>query len=298
MNNTPTITLALVKQLIKKQFPEFSELSIHPVKVQGHDNRSFRLGNDMLIRMPTAEAYALKVPKEQKILPQIAPHLTVAIPVPLRIGKPSDAYPFHFSIYQWLDGESANNIHIDPKNKESLAPALASFLKELQRIDPKDGPTPGQHNWWRGDHVSVYDQQARNQIAELKAIIDSDSALALWENAISSRWCKNPVWVHGDFAIGNILINEGTLSGIIDFGGIGVGDPACDLVISWTFLEGRSREIFHDYMELDTDTWTRARGWALWKATFELCNREDKNDQESIKQKHIIEDILSEPSSS
>ena len=155
MNHTPNITLPLVQQLIKEQFPEFSELSIQPVKVQGHDNRSFRLGNDMLIRIPTDEAYALKVPKEQKILPQIAPHLSVAIPVPLKLGKPSDACPFHFSIYQWLDGESANHVQIDPKHKESLARALAGFLKELQSIDPKDGPTPGQHNWWRGDHVGV-----------------------------------------------------------------------------------------------------------------------------------------------
>jgi aminoglycoside phosphotransferase (APT) family kinase protein len=120
----------------------------------------------------------------------------------------------------------------------------------------------------------------------------------LWEKALSTRWSKNPTWIHGDLASGNILIKDRKLSGIIDFGGIGVGDPACDLVISWTFLEGKSREIFQDYMEVDEDTWTRARAWALWKATFELCNREDKNDQESIKQKHIIEDILSEPSSS
>jgi aminoglycoside phosphotransferase (APT) family kinase protein len=296
MSSVPDITQSLVQQLIREQFPEFSELSIQPVKVQGHDNRSFRLGEAMLIRMPTGEAYALKVPKEQKLLPQIAPHLTVAIPVPLKLGRPSNAYPFNFSIYQWLDGESANQIQIDPNNKEQIALALATFLKELQGIDTKEGPAPGQHNWWRGDHVSVYDQQARRQIATLKDIIDSHKALALWENALSSRWCKNPVWIHGDLAIGNILINEGTLSGIIDFGGIGIGDPACDLVISWTFLEGRSREIFHDCMELDTDTWTRARGWALWKATFELCNRIDKNDTASVIQKRIIEDVLNEPS--
>jgi aminoglycoside phosphotransferase (APT) family kinase protein len=150
MSLTPNITLPLVQQLIREQFPEFSDLKIQPVKVQGHDNRSFRLGNDMLIRMPTDEAYALKVPMEQKILPQIAPHLTAAIPVPLKLGKPSDAYPFHFSIYRWVDGESANNIEVDEKTKYRLALSLANFLKELQSIDTKDGPLPGQHNWWRG----------------------------------------------------------------------------------------------------------------------------------------------------
>lgn len=294
MTLTPLITVALVQQMIREQFPEFSALTIKPVKVQGHDNRSFRLGDDMLIRIPTESTYALTVAKEQSILPEIAPFLTVNIPRPLKLGMPSDIFPFSFSIYQWINGESANHVQLDRINKEQLALALANFLKELQGIETKDGPAPGAHNWWRGDHVSVYDQQARSQIAELKAIIDNDKALTLWDNALRSRWHKQPVWIHGDLATGNILTNNGSLSGIIDFGCVGVGDPACDLVIAWTYLEGKARDIFINEMNLDEDTWLRARAWALWKATFELCNREDKNDPESIKQKCIIEDILSD----
>lgn len=288
------ITLPLVKKLIAQQFPEFANLTIKPVKIQGHDNRTFRLGPNMSIRMPTAEAYALKVPKEQKLLPKLKAHLTTAIPVPLKMGQPSTDYPFNFSIYQWLEGESANEIPMNNEDLEHLAIALAKFLKELQSINIEGGPTPGLHNWWRGDHISVYDQQARSQIELLKNIIDSQKALTLWENASKLRWQNQPVWIHGDLASSNILIKDRKLSGIIDFGGLGVGDPACDLVIAWTFLKGTSREIFKQKVILDKDTWVRAQAWCLWKATYELCQLEDKSSLLAVRQKHIIEEVLNE----
>jgi aminoglycoside phosphotransferase (APT) family kinase protein len=128
------------------------------------------------------------------------------------------------------------------REKEQLAFDLAKFLKELQAITAILGPSPGQHNWWRGDHVSVYDKGARAQIAKLADIIDANQALALWDKACATKWDKTPAWIHGDFAIGNMLMNGSELSAIIDFGGVAVGDPACDLVIAWTYLSGKSRE--------------------------------------------------------
>ncbi|MES2215573.1 MAG: aminoglycoside phosphotransferase family protein [Pseudomonadota bacterium] len=287
-----TITPALACKLIANQFPEFAYLEIQPVKLQGHDNRTFRLGDNMLIRMPSAESYALKVPKEQELLPKLASHLTVDIPSPIKIGSPSDDYPFSFSIYKWLDGESANSFKLDESSLANVALDLAKFLKELQSIDTSFGPTPGQHNWYRGDHVSVYDKDARQQIAELSDIIDSTQALNLWERACSTKWSKSPVWIHGDFAYGNILIKDGRLSGVIDFGGTGIGDPACDLVIAWTFLKGKSREIFINAMDLDDDAWLRAKAWSLWKASWELCHAEDKNSIKYLKSKRVIEEVL------
>lgn len=190
-------TLALAHQLIAEQFPEFSHLPIVDVEKQGHDNRTYRLGDRMLIRMPTGADYALKVPKEQELLPQLAKRLSLPIPTPIKMGKPSayteetsavareisgehkrspkfdDAnvavskvdYPYPFSIYEWLPGKSINLLKLTDQEKESLAFDLARFLKELQSIDDVEGLAPGQHNWWRGDHVSVYDQGAREQIA-------------------------------------------------------------------------------------------------------------------------------------
>ena len=177
---------------------------------------------------------------------------------------------------------------------EKLAFDLARFLKELQNIDGVDGPAPGQHNWWRGDHVSVYDKGTLEQIIELSNVIDGDKAMDLWKRACNTKWKKAPVWIHGDFAIGNILIKDGKLSAIIDWGGMSLGDPACDLVIAWTFLKRKARQTFIKEMNLDKDTWLRAKAWALWKATYELCQITDKNSPEAFIQKTIIKDVLYE----
>lgn len=293
MNNKSIMpTLDLACKLIEEQFPEYSHLQITDVEKQGHDNRTYRLGEHMLIRMPTAADYALKVPKEQELLPQLAKRLSVNIPAPIKMGKPSADYPYPFSIYKWLPGKSINLLTLTDQDKEQLAFDLAKFLKDLQAINDVKGPEPGQHNWWRGDHVSVYDKGAREQIAELAEIIDTSKALALWDQACATRWNKAPIWIHGDFAIGNILLDGGKLSAVIDFGGAAVGDPACDLVIAWTYLSGKARETFISKMDMDQDTWLRARAWALWKATFELCQIADKTSHGAEVQKRIIDEVM------
>lgn len=292
MATTFILSPDLARKLIAEQFPEYASLTIVDVEKQGHDNSTYRLGEHMLIRMPTAADYALKVPKEQELLLQLAKRLSVSIPAPIKMGKPSTYYPYPFSIYKWLSGKSINLLTLIDQEKEQLAFDLAKFLKELQAITNVEGHEPGQHNWWRGYHVSVYDKGAREQIAELAEIIDASKALALWDQACATRWDKTPVWIHGDFAIGNILMDSGKLSAVIDFGGAAVGDPACDLVIAWTYLSGKAREIFISEMDMDQCTWLRARAWALWKATFELCQIADKNIPEAGLQKRIIDEVI------
>jgi len=287
------ITADLARRLIAEQFPEYAHLAITSVEKQGHDNRTYRLGDELLIRMPTAEAYALKVPKEQALLPQLAPYLSVKIPVPVKMGIPSKDYPYPFSIYKWLEGTSINLLFMDDDGLEKLALDLSKFLKELESIDI-EGPAPGQHNWWRGDHVSVYDHGAREHIAQLSNVIDAYKAIRLWEEAKKTRWNKVPVWIHGDFSTGNILLKDGKLSAVIDFGGMALGDPACDLVIAWTFFKDKSRGLFIKAMAFDDDTWLRAKAWALWKASFELCQISDLNAPVAFVHKKIIEDVLYE----
>ena len=269
--DTP-ITTALVRQLLVEQFPQYAQLPIRPIKPGGVDNRMFRLGDAFVVRLPSAAGYAAQVEKENTWLPRLAPQLPIAIPQPVVMGRPSLGYPLHWSVYEWIEGSSADRIVLDDETLTFLALQLADFLKALHRIDAQEGPPPGVHNYHRGASVSVYDCEARQSIRMLGDVLNEDRALRVWERAIETRWKGAPVWVHGDVASGNLLVKDGRLAAVIDFGCMGVGDPACDLIIAWTLFQGRSREVFQDALALDTATWARARGWALWKAGFELTS--------------------------
>ncbi|MBA2651076.1 MAG: aminoglycoside phosphotransferase family protein [Tatlockia sp.] len=286
------ITLAI--ELIAEQFPQWAHLPIRTLPLGGWDNKTFRLGEEMSIRLPSAEEYALQVQKEHQWLPFLATHLSYPIPEPLALGMPSTHYPLHWSVYRWIKGESANLMVLEDEDLQQIAIDLAKFLNELHKINISDAPLPGLHNYYRGAHPSVYDEGTRKAIRELEDYINVDLATAVWEKAISSSWSKHPVWVHGDFSTGNILVNKGRLIAVIDFGCMGIGDPACDLVIAWTFLTGDSQKVFKSGMKLDADTWARARGWALWKALITLTSLENKTCSEALKQKQVIDEILNE----
>ncbi len=293
--DTLVIDAALAQRLVATQFPQWAHVPVKPVDVGGWDNRTFRLGDTMSIRLPSAQCYADKVHKEQTWLPRLAPQLSIAIPQPIAVGKPSAEYPWHWSIYRWLEGTSANLLPDARLNLPLIAQDLAQFLYELHAIDATDVPlVGGPHNFYRGDSTKVYDTQTREALTQLEGVIDTHAATDLWNKAISSEWHKKPVWIHGDLSAGNILIDNGRLAAVIDFGGMGIGDPACDLVIAWTFLHGESREVFKSLVPLDPDTWTRARGWALWKALITLTPLKDKTSTEALKQKLIIAAVLSD----
>ena len=295
MNNKQLIiNEALAQQLIIDQFPQWKDLLIQAVTHQGWDNRTFRLGDRMLVRLPSTEEYVRQVQKEQKWLPILALKLSLPIPEPIALGQSSKDFPWEWSVYKWLEGDSANTINLEEKDLEAIAQQLAYFLNEFHKLDVAGAPPPGLHNYWRAAHTSVYDAETRALINKLKSHIDADSANSLWEKAISSQWGKDPVWVHGDVASGNILVKDNKLSAVIDFGCMGIGDPACDLTIAWTFFKNKSREAFKKAMNLDPDTSERARAWALWKALYELSELDDKLSAKAIEQKRIIADILKE----
>ena len=282
----------LVKNLIESGFPKYSNLSITPVKQQGHDNRTFHLGNEMLIRVPSSKRYAKKVSKEQEWLPKISPNVSFKIPKPIHIGKPSKDYPYNWSIYEWIPGESLNLLPKDKVNLEEVAKKLAKFIKELHKIDVSGAPKAGKSTFYRGCSPKFYDDDTRNYLDKLRNIIDYPKALKIWENAINSEWEKNPVWIHGDLAIGNILIKDNKVNAIIDFSGMAIGDPACDIVLYWNLFDKGSKDIFRSELDLDKDTWNRARGWALWKASFEIINSENKSSDSYISWVKIIQNII------
>lgn len=287
------VNASLVRELVAKQFPQWSDLPIEPVEFGGWDNRTFHLGDNMTVRLPSAAEYAAQAEKEQRWLPRLAPLLPLSIPVPVAMGIPSDRYPWHWSIYPWLEGEIATVERIaDPRQ---FATALAQFLAALQRIDTAGGPAPGPHNFYRGGPLAIYDAETRQAIAALGDRIDLEAATAVWETALNATWHGSPVWLHGDVSAGNLLVKEGRLSAVIDFGCSGVGDPACDLAIAWTLLSGASREAFRAALPLDSDTWSRGRGWALWKALITVAELPGTDPSQAGDARHVIDEVLAEP---
>jgi aminoglycoside phosphotransferase (APT) family kinase protein len=264
------IDAALVKRLVKAQFPQWADLPVEPVKVDGWDNRTYRLGDSMTVRLPSAAAYAPAVDKEDEWLPRLAPFLPVPVPELLGKGVPGEGYPFHWSIRRWLDGETASVERI--ADLTEFATAVAEFLLALQACDATGGPPPGPHNFHRGGSPAYYDDETRAALVALAGQVDVAAAAEVWEAALASRFDARPVWFHGDVASGNLLVRDGRLSAVIDFGTSGVGDPACDLVIAWTMFSGESREAFRRTVAADAGTWARARGWALWKALIVMAS--------------------------
>ncbi len=286
------IDASLVRRLVAKQFPQWADLSVKPVEVGGVDNRTFHLGARMTARLPSATRYALQVEKEHRWLPKLAPLLPLPIPLPLAKGVPAEGYPFYWSVYRWLEGQTVTPERI--ADLSQFATALAEFLIALRRIDPAGGPPPGPHNFFRGGPLMVYDAETRQAIAALKGRIDTDAATAVWEAALAATWHGPPVWFHGDVAAGNLLVEGGRLSAVIDFGTSGVGDPSCDVAIAWTLFGGESREAFRTALRLDVATWARGRGWVLWKSLITLAAHIDTNPPEAGRARREIDDVIAD----
>lgn len=268
------IDAELVSKLIKDQFPEWSKLPVTAVSKNGHDNRIFHLGSDMTVRLPVDEAHAPQVEKEILWLPKLKPHISLTIHSPLAKGKPSKDYPWYWSINKWIRGETVNHNNIS--NIKKFASDLANFLKELHAINTFGGPLSGKHNFYRGASLIVYDQETKKALKNLETLVNSEKLIKIWNKALESQWTKKTVWVHGDITPDNLLVNSGELSGVIDFGIPGIGEPACDLAMYWTFFDNKSRISFSDTIKLDKDTWNRARGWALWKALISYSRSQKK----------------------
>lgn len=281
------ISKDLVGRLIKEQFPQWANLRIEPVKHSGHDNRTFHLGDKMAVRLPSGPDYVPQVEKEAKWLPFLAKHLSLPISNPIAIGKPSEDYPFTWSLNSYLDGETASEDNIS--DKCHFAKELALFLRELQSIDTTGAPEAGKHNFYRGASPEVYTHQVYEALEAHKNDLPTEKFRILWEQAISSNWEQKPVWIHGDIASGNLLVKNGSLCGVIDFGIMGIGDPACDYAMAWTFFDEKSRKCF--LRDLDQATIDRARGWALWKALITCSNI---NEDVVRNSKHTLNEIVAE----
>jgi aminoglycoside phosphotransferase (APT) family kinase protein len=281
----------LVSRLLAAQFPQWADLSIDSVPSAGTDNALYRLCDDKVVRLPRIQAAAAQVSKEHQWLPRLTPFLTLPIPVPLAKGVPGEGYPWHWSVYRWLEGESATIERIsDPCQ---AATELARFIAALQRIDPTGGPSPGAHNSFRGVPLATRDTATRTAISTLRGTLDAVAATSAWDAALqASAWNDAPVWIHGDLQSGNLLAQYGRLSAVIDFGCLGVGDPACDLMVAWNLLSAESRDVFRNALQVDDATWARGRGWALSVGLIALPYYQATNPVLTRASRYAIDEVL------
>ncbi|MBL8056440.1 MAG: aminoglycoside phosphotransferase family protein [Anaerolineales bacterium] len=257
---------ALVRRLLAAQFPHWADLPLRPVASAGTDHALYRLGAELVVRLPRIHWAIGQAEKERQWLPRLAPHLPLALPAGLAHGRPGAGYPWTWSVYRWLAGVDAASA--PPADLSQAARDLAAFLRALQGIDPAGGPPAVDHGL-RGAPLARRDAATRQAIAALAGLIDTETALAAWEAALRAPdWDRPPVWFHGDLLPGNLLVERGRLSAVIDFGGLGVGDPACDLMSAWSLFTGASRAVFRAALEVDDATWARGRGQALSQAVI------------------------------
>lgn len=233
------IDLPLVHQLVEAQFPQWASLPIEPVESAGTDNAIFRLGAEMAIRLPRVQRAVRPLQKEQQWLARLAPALPLKVPVPVASGLPAGGYRWPWVVYTWLEGTAMD---IRPAADASqTALRLGRFVNALHALDPTGGPPPGEHNFWRGVPLAERDADTREAIELLSGSIDAKAVTEAWEAALATpAWDRPPVWIHGDLLPGNLLVLDGTLDAVIDFGGLGVGDPASDLMAAWTLFSGPS----------------------------------------------------------
>lgn len=260
----------LVRGLLRAQFPKWADLAISRVPDAGTDNALYRLGEDMVMRMPRREHNVVGLEKERVWLPRLAPFLPLTVPVPLEMGEPGEGYPLEWAIYRWLEGETATADRLGDLAQAALD--LAHLIAALQRIDPTGGPSPGRHNGFRGGPLARRDRAMRSGIAALSGEINVPAATAAWDEALAApEWNDPPVWIHGDLDARNLLIRDGRLCAVLDFGSIGVGDPATDVMVAWKVLSAETRKTFRTALSVDDAMWARARGWAVSQAVIALA---------------------------
>lgn len=282
------VTEDVVHQLINVQFPEFGSLPLRPVASAGTDNALFRLGADMLVRMPIVDWAVAGVAREHEWLPRLAPKLSVQIPTPIALGEPGESYPSPWSIYRWCEGENPEVGSV--ARPLELAADLAAFLVSMQKINAAGAPVAE-----RGMPLAERDESTREAIASLESMMPNREVLEIWKSALDlPKWDGPNLWVHGDLSAGNVLVRAGRLHAVIDFGAMGVGDPAADLIIAWNLLPAVARPEFQRGSGVDAATWQRGRALALSIALIQLPYYAQTNLSLAQNARYVIAEVLAD----
>lgn len=278
----------LVSRLIAAQFPQWASMSVRPVLSTGTDNAMYRLGEDMVVRLPRIGWAVSAVEREHTWLPQLAPLLPVRIPSPVAMGVPGEGYPYPWSVYRWIKGKNPVVGHL--VNPAALAEDVAQFILAFRRIALLNGPSAA-----RSGPLRMRADAVRTAMKELHQLVDIDAVTKVWKSALQvSDWSGPAVWVHSDLAPGNLLLIDEQLSAVIDFSGVGIGDPACDLPVAWNLFPADVRNAFRTALDVDDATWLRGRGWALAIALVQLPYYQHTNPSLAAGARRVISEILTE----
>ncbi|MEM7079184.1 MAG: aminoglycoside phosphotransferase family protein [Pseudomonadota bacterium] len=290
------IDLELVRRLIDAQFPHYRHLPLTPVAQSGWDNRTFRLGEHLSVRLPSAEAYVAQVHKEARWLPYLSARCAITLPTVVTVGEPAEGYPWPWSVRRWIPGQTLLEAQAHLSSSTDIARGVGEFLRRFAAIETLDGPLAGAQNHHRGGRLKVYDAQMQHALTLFEQTDVGAARIAHqhWATALVSDFGGPGVWVHGDMSADNLLIDQDRLSAVIDFGCLGVGDPACDLAIAWTFFDETARVAFKAAVDVDEQTWSRGRGWALWKALIVNVGLVDTKAQEKAGAPGTLARILAE----
>lgn len=286
--NEFNINIDLVQRLVTEQFPEFSKLPLTKVDSTGTVNAIYKLGEKLAIRLPRVAKWAGDITKEWQWLPWLAPHLSLEIPEPIALGRPSESYPVSWAIYKWINGHTYTDELVTDECQAAYK--LAEFVTDLHAIDvPSEAPQGGRLPLAELDKITI------QAIREARDLIDEASAVAAWKQSCeASVWDGRPVWIHTDLLRTNLLVESGCPRAVIDFGSSGVGDPAFDLTPAWTVFNLPGRDAFRGCILADEDTWQRARAYALHQAALTIPYYRHTNPQFVSLALRTVKEILSD----
>lgn len=251
------VNVQIVQQLLAEQFPQWANLHLKVMEHQGTDNVMYQLGDDKVLRLPRMERSAANIQKERQWLPTLEPHLPIAIPHVIAEGHPDERYPFPWLVCGLLQGKQPDESN--PFDVEQAAKDLGHFVVSMQKINSSGAP-----RCQRGLPLQSRDEEMRAAIPLCSDVFDTKRVQEIWEAALAlPEWSDTPVWIHGDLHAGNLLVKDGKVTAVVDFGSSGSGDPASDLMVAWTLLTKETREIFRSIVQPDEATWERGRAWAL-----------------------------------
>lgn len=291
--NEVETSVALARRLLAAQAPQWASLPITPVRSGGTDNAIYRLGEDLGVRLPRIESATAQAEKEFVWLPRLAPLLPLAVPVPLARGAPGEGYPWEWSVYRWLTGETASIAHLDDPNQ--AARDLAGFTTALWGVPTVGWPPPEPPVSYRDTPLATRDEAVREALAALRGQLDDAAVVAAWERSLAAPvWDAARVWIHADLLPLNLLVDRGRLSGVIDFGLLGLGDPAVDVMPAWTLFTGESRATLRAALAVDDATWERGRGWALSFGLIALPYYQRTNPALAAVARRAIDEVLAE----